>query len=125
MKKAGAAALMLLTSCFSAGAFDYAVNTAHEVATRAVATEQAISALCEEQIIHDRPWALERCDAAYAAYDRTAKALDALLALLEAAKAAQAAGQDVDEAGLMQATLDLAKAGRELDAALRALGGDA
>lgn len=125
MKKAGIAAAMLLTACMGSGAFDMALETAHDVAQRAVATEDAISAICTEAVAHNLPHALERCDVAWDAYDRAVVAMDALLAALDAARAAQALGQDPDEAALLRASLAAGKAMRELDAAFRALGGDA
>jgi hypothetical protein len=113
-----------MAGCLGSGAFDMALETAHDVARRAVQTEEIITATCEQAILHDVPGALVRCDAAWDAYDRAAKAVDALLAALEAAKAAEALGQDPDEAGLLRASLAAGKAMRELDAAMRAIGGE-
>lgn len=94
------------------------------MARRAVATEDAIAAVCTEAVQANLPHALERCDVAWRAYDRVVQAQDALLAALEAFQAAQALGEDPDEAGLLRASLAAGKAMRELDAAYRSLGGD-
>lgn len=111
----------LLSSCYSAGAYEAALQTAHDVARLATAHEHTITTICEELVEHDQPYAVERCMAAYDAYDRASAALDALLDELYRARIL---GEDADEAALVEKSLAAMRALQELENLLRALGGE-
>ncbi len=111
----------LLASCYSAGAYEAALQTAHDVARLATAHEDTITTLCEELVANDQPYAVERCMAAYDAYDRASAALDALLDELYRARIL---GEGADEAALVEKSLAAMRALQELDRVVRALGGE-
>lgn len=108
----------LCTSCWTAGAYGLAEQTAGNIHRLATQYKQTITEVCTKLVDEGKPYAEVRCLAALDAYDRAVATYDALR---DALYQAQLLGENADEAALAEAALEAMKALRALEAAVRAL----